>query len=371
MTESHGLSLAMIVRDSEATLAACLASVKPWVDQMTIIDTGSVDGTVEIARSFGAEVYHFPWMDDFSSARNESIRHAKHKWFLYLDSDETISEETGRGLRRLVESEDDPEICGYFLRIVSFSDQFAVLRMIRNHRGFRFERRIHEDARDVLARTGGVIIHSGLTIDHSGYDDPDLLDRKSARNLRLAEMALLDGLDDFKTNFDAARECFSLARFDEAVRYARRAIDRFEPNSSLPWRWPVAWTTLADSLIQAGRFGEARQALIDGLAVLPDEPSLLRARGLLALVQGHYLAARTDYLAALGAGAVGADREVSLYGLGIVRRSVGEIAWFRLIERHRGSRVAARAGDPPPVPGGKTPAVFPARTAGPMRRELT
>lgn len=94
------LSLCMIARDSARTLPACLTSIGPWVDEMIVVDTGSLDETRDIARNFGARVFEFPWIDDFSAARNESLRHAHGEWLIWMDSDDTIDEDNGRGLRR-------------------------------------------------------------------------------------------------------------------------------------------------------------------------------------------------------------------------------------------------------------------------------
>jgi glycosyltransferase involved in cell wall biosynthesis len=66
----------MIVRDEAANLPACLTSVKDVVDELIVLDTGSTDETVTIAQSFGAQVQHFTWCNDFSAARNESLKYA-------------------------------------------------------------------------------------------------------------------------------------------------------------------------------------------------------------------------------------------------------------------------------------------------------
>jgi len=84
------ISLAMIVKNEEATLAHCLESVKSLVDEMIIVDTGSSDRTIDIAREFGAQIYHFKWCDDFAAARNESLKFCKGDWVLILDADEAI-----------------------------------------------------------------------------------------------------------------------------------------------------------------------------------------------------------------------------------------------------------------------------------------
>ena len=78
---------------------SCLESIRPWVDEMIVVDTGSVDETPRIVESFGGKLFHFPWCDDFSAARNESLRHATGDWLFWMDSDDTIPPECGRGLR--------------------------------------------------------------------------------------------------------------------------------------------------------------------------------------------------------------------------------------------------------------------------------
>ena len=85
------LSVCMIVKNEERFLSQCLASVKNIADELFVIDTGSTDRTVEIAREHGAQVGHFEWCDDFAVARNASIAPATGDWILFLDADEELS----------------------------------------------------------------------------------------------------------------------------------------------------------------------------------------------------------------------------------------------------------------------------------------
>lgn len=100
------LSFCIIVKNEEQNLSQCLSSVQDLVDEMIVLDTGSSDRTVEIARSFGAQVHAFEWCNDFSAARNECLKYAQGDWVLVLDADETLVPEIAPTLRSAIEHED-------------------------------------------------------------------------------------------------------------------------------------------------------------------------------------------------------------------------------------------------------------------------
>ena len=84
------ISLCAIVKNEEEMLPKCLESVQGFVDEILIIDTGSTDKTVEIAKSYGARVEHFEWINDFSAARNFALKQCKTDYALVLDADEVL-----------------------------------------------------------------------------------------------------------------------------------------------------------------------------------------------------------------------------------------------------------------------------------------
>jgi glycosyltransferase involved in cell wall biosynthesis len=97
------LSLCMIVKNEAENLPRCLASVAGLVDEMIVLDTGSTDGTVDLARSLGAQVEHFVWCDDFSQARNVALEYVTGDWVLVLDADEVLRPEAARDIRSLID----------------------------------------------------------------------------------------------------------------------------------------------------------------------------------------------------------------------------------------------------------------------------
>ncbi|MFH1465707.1 MAG: glycosyltransferase family 2 protein, partial [Pseudomonadota bacterium] len=104
------LSLCLIVRDEEALLPGCLASVRGVVDEIVVVDTGSTDATPRIAHEAGAVVIAHPWTDDFAAARNASLAAARGEWVLVLDADERLAPGAGAALLRALDG--PPFDCG-------------------------------------------------------------------------------------------------------------------------------------------------------------------------------------------------------------------------------------------------------------------
>jgi len=106
----HRISLCTIARDEEQLLPACLASVKDAVDEMVVVDTGSQDGTVAVAKEAGAVVVHHLWRDDPAAARNAALDAASSDWILVLDADEALAPGAAVTLREAITSEN--LVCG-------------------------------------------------------------------------------------------------------------------------------------------------------------------------------------------------------------------------------------------------------------------
>ena len=99
--ERARVSLTMIVKDEENNLSNCLESVAA-LDEIVVVDTGSTDRTIEIARSFGARVFEFAWVDSFAAARNEALSHATGDYAFWLDADDVVEPDEREKLRALL-----------------------------------------------------------------------------------------------------------------------------------------------------------------------------------------------------------------------------------------------------------------------------
>ena len=101
----------MIVKNEEPNLAKCLMSVKPVVDEIIVVDTGSTDKTKAIASALGAKVFDFSWTNDFSKARNYSLSKASGDWILVLDADEIVSPLDHDKLKKLIKNHGRKACC--------------------------------------------------------------------------------------------------------------------------------------------------------------------------------------------------------------------------------------------------------------------
>lgn len=95
------ISLCMIVKNEEDILDRCLKSVKKLVDEIIIVDTGSTDKTIEIAKKYTNKVFSFKWINDFSAARNYSFSLATSDYLLWLDADDIIPKSTLNNLLKI------------------------------------------------------------------------------------------------------------------------------------------------------------------------------------------------------------------------------------------------------------------------------
>jgi tetratricopeptide (TPR) repeat protein len=179
------LSAALIVRNEERFLETCLRSLDGRVDEIVVVDTGSTDRSVEIARRFGARVEHRPWTNDFSSARNASVDAARGEWIFYIDADEEVVAFDRDALAAALA---DARYACYtvLLRPREGYTRYREHRLFRNRSDLRFHGVIHESLLPALtalrAREGLRVGASTVALEHYGYADPKA---KAERDLPL------------------------------------------------------------------------------------------------------------------------------------------------------------------------------------------
>lgn len=197
------LSLCMIVRDEEATLRRCLASVIGVVDEIILVDTGSRDRTVAIAKALGAVVYSFTWCDDFAAARNESLKYAQGDWILVLDADEVLVPKCVPALRQAMQQEETIAITLLREELGTTHPHSPLSRVFRRHPAITFTRPYHELIDDSVTallqqeQHWRVVALPDIAIQHTGYQTATIAQRhKSDRARTIMEGYLKNHPDD-------------------------------------------------------------------------------------------------------------------------------------------------------------------------------
>ncbi len=139
------LSACLIVKNEEQRLPKCLESLKAIADEIIVVDTGSSDRTVMIAKKYQARVFHFKWCDDFSQARNYAIAKAKGKWILVIDADEVLEQNAIATLQEVMQRDDCLAVNLLRSEIEAKQAPYSlVLRLFRNHPALTFAGLYHE-----------------------------------------------------------------------------------------------------------------------------------------------------------------------------------------------------------------------------------
>ena len=224
------LSVCMIVKNEERFLGQCLASVKDIADELIVIDTGSTDRTIEIAREHGAQVGHFEWCNDFAAARNASIAPATGDWILFLDADEELSPAEKGALPRLMSRKG---ISLYRLPLINahqgdFSKTY-VPRLFINPPAVRFTGRIHEGVMTIIELITTPwhleISFTDLKIIHHGYEPSILAARqKVQRNCDLLIKAIEENPDEFYFHMQFGGELWRMGKKEESMDEYSKAL---------------------------------------------------------------------------------------------------------------------------------------------------
>lgn len=238
-TDDPKISLCMIVKDEEAHIGRCLESLKGHVDEMVVVDTGSTDKTMEIAKSYGARVYEHPWEGSFSVARNQAMSHVTTEWMIQLDADEEMDAESAAKIRDTIRSAHNStaNLCHLVLinKELGSSEELSIIntgKIIRMGIGARYENRIHNK----LICDGDVRL-TALKIYHYGYHlEPEVLKKKYERTTSMLLAQEKEMPEDHDTQFYLAIQYLRSEEWDKCIEHSERGVTlflKYEPTSQL------------------------------------------------------------------------------------------------------------------------------------------
>lgn len=249
------LSLCMIVKNEEDVLERCLESVRETVEEIIIVDTGSTDKTEEIARKYTDHVYHFPWNEDFSDARNFAFSKATKEYCMWMDADDVLEQQDKMALlhmKKLSSGQEDVIMMRYH---VSFDEQGKPVysyyreRIVRNNEKYRFKGRVHE-----AITPSGNIVYSEIAVTHRKIHTAE-----PGRNLHIYE-AQKEAGEAFspRDQFYYGRELYFNGRYLDAIAVLETFLEEGKG-----WRENniEACRTLALCYAKLEKRSKARQAL--------------------------------------------------------------------------------------------------------------
>lgn len=225
-----GLSLCMIVKNEAELIEKALLSANQLVNEMIVVDTGSTDGTQDIARKLGAKVFFKEWNNDFADMRNYSIQLASQPFILILDADETILEGEQRILQGLFGHLEVNEGSAGTVTIISETttgetSTSAITRIFPNDDRYRYVSRIHEQL-TFHGKPVSKTFDSGIRLFHSGYTYSQITKKnKYERNLQLLMNELKDDADKSYILFQVGKTYYNMMEYALAKRYLQECID--------------------------------------------------------------------------------------------------------------------------------------------------
>lgn len=268
------LSIAMMVKNEEKYLDECLSSLKPIMDsvksELIIVDTGSEDKTVEIAKKYTEKVYFHEWNNDFASMRNKTIAYAKGEWILILDGDEIIK--TPDGIIEFLLSKKSKQYNTGMLTIrnitrkndATVNSVFLAMRLFKNNNGFCYEGAIHE-----LPKYQQPICEIHTEIIHYGYlsTDKDLMELKFQRNTKLLKAELEKNPENFYYWYQLALSYGMYNDYKNALEPILKAYEIVKKNKFDFSSCMFIYTDLALIYYRNGKYAELEKICLEALGI--------------------------------------------------------------------------------------------------------
>lgn len=263
--EDPSVSACMIVKNEEKLLPQCLDSIKDVVDEIIIVDTGSTDRTVEIAKSYGAKVYHHLWQGSFSEARNYSLKYATCDWILQIDADEKLEE-------------GDIQLLRIALRHKEYNSIFvALLSQMPGGISKNYFQRIYKKGK---AHYEG-IVHNQLVCEgkslvteirfhHYGYNlDPEQMKKKQKRTEDLLKKQIAENPDFIFAWANLVRIYRCQEIWDEAIKTAEEAI-KLDAKQKNPSAYQIIMCDMVYSYMRKNDYDKALDVCKELLEFNPD-----------------------------------------------------------------------------------------------------
>lgn len=303
------LSICMIVKDEEKNLPRCLDSLKELIEnkdvELVIVDTGSTDNTVEIAKRYTEKVYFYEWNNDFSAARNFSISKAQGEWIFIIDADEELRKDDGKILYDFLcskESKDYNTLTVLVKNLLDIdNDTFSIVaseRLFRNDGTFHYEGFIHN-----LPKSRGPVKHLDVMLIHYGYisTDKELVERKFRRTSALLKKKLEEEPENIYYLYQLSASYLMHKDYKEALEVAEKAYNLMQKR--VPFELRVNFLFLYQHIVKCyianNDIDKASEVCNEGIKLEPEFVDLFYYRAKINLMKRKENDAIADFMSYL------------------------------------------------------------------------
>ncbi len=293
----------MIVKDEAANLPSCLASVRELVDEIVVLDTGSTDKTVAIAHQYGAQVYHFPWGNDFATARNEALKYVHGDWVLVLDADEVLVPEIVPYIKEVILGANNLVV--NLLRYELGSDDAPyseISRLFRRHPQLYFTHPYHASIDDSALELINqephwkIISIPLVAIRHTGYQPGIIAERqKFATAKALMESYLAIHPEDAYTNNKLGALYLQIGEHDRGIQLLQQALQAPNLQPSLVFEINYHLGNAYAKSRDPNQAAAYYQTALDQNVILPIKLPVYHNLGILLLDGGDLETAKTAF----------------------------------------------------------------------------
>lgn len=290
------ISVCLITKDEERNIANCLRSIHSFVNEIILLDTGSSDRTIEIAKHYSAHVFEKEWANNFSESRNLALSQANEPYILVMDADEELDPESYQHLEQIC-SLREGEAGRVPVISPSLDDHVSISRITRafpNNPRYRYEGRIHEQ---LLLDKGNVSIryvNVDVRINHQGYRQEEIIRKnKTERNLDLLLLDYQSNPKDSYTLYQLGKTYQVHQKYEEAEKYLLIALRECKISGApYPTFYSSLMITMVYVLMKLRKFKEVLLLLQEGVKLFPDYTDLyfMYANTLVQMGDSKYIA---------------------------------------------------------------------------------
>ena len=260
----------MMVKNESKYLRRCLQSLQQIRDvvesELIIIDTGSIDDTLEIAMEFTDKVYFHKWNNNFSEMRNKTIAYSTGDWYFFIDGDEIVNS-PNELIDFFVSGKynDNNTACVTIKSYMSSKDKenfsiFLAPRLFKKDKDFCFEGPIHEQPN---MKSPIIVVNSEII--HYGYikDDKALMERKFIRNVEILKKQLKLAPEDIQYLYQLSASYGMHGDKEEELQQIQRAFDIVKLTKIDYHKYIYIYTQIINSYLVNGKYKEAENICLE------------------------------------------------------------------------------------------------------------